>query len=59
MTKRALIQHQHENLCPIIGLLERLKNKIEEFFITTYLMIWAYPLEETMRTSRTRSSTAI
>ena len=58
MTKRALIQHQDEYLCPSTGLLERLKNKIDEFFIIKYLMIWAYPLEEIMRTSRTRSSTA-
>jgi len=33
MTKRALIQHQHEDLCPRTGQLERLNNKIEEFFI--------------------------
>ena len=39
MTKRALIKHQHEEVCSGTGLLERLKNKIEEFFIIKYLMV--------------------
>jgi len=33
MTTRTLIQNQHEDSCPSTGQLERLKNKINEFFI--------------------------
>ena len=46
MTKRTLIQRQHEDVCPSTGQLERLKNKIEVFFIIKYLMAMEHSLGE-------------
>jgi hypothetical protein len=46
LTKRTLIQRQHEDVCPSTGQLERLKNKIEVFFIIKYLMAMEHSLGE-------------
>ena len=57
-TKRALIQHQHEELCPSTGLLERLKNMIDSSSLSSTSWSGRTHPEEITRTSRTRSRSA-